>query len=302
MPLDGILSVVEATDRYGRLVAPHHHPPVTEIRRVVAAALAEDLTPLGDLSAGLLDGGVIADAEFVPRRAGVLAGTRAATEAFAQLDPAVTVEWRADDGDDVAAGVAVGTVSGPLASILTGERTALNLLGHLSGIATLTRRFVEAAAPAKVWDTRKTTPGLRSLEKAAVRAGGGWNHRGNLSDWVMFKDNHLARIGIDEAVRRARATWPARMIHVVCDTLDKVAEALAAGADALLLDNMTPDEVRKAVALAEEAPRRPLLEASGGITLETVGQYAGTGVDVVSTGQITNSAPVLDIGLDIAVP
>jgi nicotinate-nucleotide pyrophosphorylase (carboxylating) len=284
-------------------MAPQHHPPVTEIRRVVAAALAEDLNPLGDLSSGLLDAGVAAAGAFVPRQAGVLAGTRSATEAFAQLDPAVVVEWAADDGDAVAAGDTVGSVSGPLASILTAERTALNLLNHLSGVATLTHRYVEAArrrgGTARVWDTRKTTPGLRSLEKAAVRAGGGWNHRGNLSDWVMFKDNHLAGIGIPEAVRRARATWPARTIHVECDTLDKVEEALAAGADAILLDNMELDEIRKAVALAETAPDRPLLEASGGITIETIADYAATGVDVVSTGQITISAPVLDIGLDL---
>jgi nicotinate-nucleotide pyrophosphorylase (carboxylating) len=280
-------------------MAPHHHPPITEVRRVVAAALAEDLNPLGDLSAALLDAGIDASAAFVPRVDGVLAGTRCATEAFAQLDPAVEIGWAADDGDDVAAGTAVGTVSGPLASILTAERTALNLLNHLSGIASLTRRYVEAAAPAKVWDTRKTTPGLRSLEKAAVRAGGGWNHRGNLSDWVMFKDNHLAHISIAEAVRRARATWPARTVHVECDTLDKVEEALRAGADAILLDNMAPDEIRKAVALADDGGPRPLLEASGGITLATVAEYAATGVDIVSTGQITLSAPVLDIGLDI---
>jgi nicotinate-nucleotide pyrophosphorylase (carboxylating) len=280
-------------------VAPHQHPPITEVRRAVARALAEDLAPLGDLTAGLLDAGVTATAAFVPRADGTLAGTRCATEAFGQLDPTVTVAWHADDGDVVTAGQTVGTVDGPLASILTAERTALNFLNHLSGIATLTRRFVDAAAPTKVWDTRKTTPGLRSLEKAAVRAGGGWNHRGNLSDWLMFKDNHLERIGIAEAVRRARETWPARTIHVECDTLDKVEQALSAGADALLLDNFDPDEVRRAVALAAEAAHRPLLEASGGITLETVHAYATTGVDVVSTGQITISAPVLDIGLDV---
>jgi nicotinate-nucleotide pyrophosphorylase (carboxylating) len=194
-----------------------------------------------------------------------------------------------------------------LASILTGERTALNFLNHLSGVATLTRRFVDAAAaggPARVWDTRKTTPGLRSLEKAAVRAGGGWNHRGNLSEWVMFKDNHLAVLGIEEAVRAARATWPARTVHVEADSLDKVVAALAAGADAILLDNLGVDGVRDAVAVvdahvAEHGGARPLLEASGGITLDTIGAYAATGVDVVSSSQITISAPVLDLGLDI---
>jgi nicotinate-nucleotide pyrophosphorylase (carboxylating) len=159
---------------------------------------------------------------------------------------------------------------------------------------------VAAAAPVKVWDTRKTTPGLRALEKAAVRAGGGWNHRGNLSDWVMFKDNHLARLGIADGVRKAKATWPARTIHVEADSLEKVAEALAAGADAILLDNLGVDGVRAAVELADaHAGRRPLLEASGGITLDTIAAYASTGVDVISSSQITISAAVLDIGLDI---
>lgn len=281
----------------------HHHPPPTEVCRAVAAALAEDLEPLGDLSAALLDPDAVVTAAFVPRQAGVLAGTRCATEVYRQLDPEVTVTWHADDGDAVEAGQAVGTVRGPLPSVLTGERTALNFLTHLSGIATHTRRHVEAVAEAggtaRVLDTRKTTPGLRSLEKAAVRAGGGANHRGNLSDWVMLKDNHLAAVGIAEAVRRAREAWPGRTVHVECDTLDAVEQALAAGADALLLDNMTPEEVRRAVALAGAAGRRPLLEASGGIDLDSIGEYAATGVDVVSTGRITMGAPALDIGLDV---
>jgi nicotinate-nucleotide pyrophosphorylase (carboxylating) len=288
-------------------MAAVHHAPITEVRRAVAVALAEDLVPLGDVSAALLPAGARASARFVPRADGVLAGTACATEAFTQLDASVTVDWSADDGDSVAAGDVVGTVAGPMASILTAERTALNFLNHLSGVATLTRRFVDAAAAggaARVWDTRKTTPGLRSLEKAAVRAGGGWNHRGNLSEWVMFKDNHLAVLGIDEAVRAAKGTWPARTVHVEADSLDKVTAALAAGADAILLDNLGIDGVREAVALAdayiaEHGGRRPLLEASGGITLDTIGGYAATGVDVVSSSQITISAPVLDIGLDI---
>jgi nicotinate-nucleotide pyrophosphorylase (carboxylating) len=200
--------------------------------------------------------------------------------------------------DDVLA-----TIDGPLASVLIGERTALNLVGHLSGVATSTARFVDAVAAAgtgtRVWDTRKTTPGLRSLEKAAVRAGGGLNHRGNLSDWVMFKDNHLALVGIAESVARARSVWPGRTVHVEADSLDQVDEALLSGADAILLDNMTPDQV--AVAIERRNERRPecLLEASGGITLDTVAAFAATGVDLISVGAITNSAPVLDLGLDI---
>jgi nicotinate-nucleotide pyrophosphorylase (carboxylating) len=289
-------------------MAAVHHPPITEVRRAVAQALVEDLQPLGDLTAALLPPGVEVTAAFVPRSDGVLAGTACAAEAFAQLDRGVEVAWIVDDGDAVTAGTPVGTVTGPLAAILTGERTALNFLNHLSGVATLTRRFVDAASAgggtARVWDTRKTTPGLRSLEKAAVRAGGGWNHRGNLSEWVMFKDNHLARVGIAEAVRAARAQWPARTIHVEADSLEKVSAALDAGADAILLDNLGIDGVKHAVALADahvadHGGRRPLLEASGGVTLETIGTYATTGVDVVSSSQITISAPVLDIGLDI---
>ena len=163
-------------------------------------------------------------------------------------------------------------------------------------------RYVAAAGPdVVVWDTRKTLPGLRALEKAAVRAGGGASHRGNLSEWVMLKDNHLAVLPIAEAVDSARSAWPGRTIHVECDRLDQVRQAATAGADALLLDNMTPDEVREAVKLAREilGDRRCWIEASGGITLETIGTYGDTGVDAISSGALTNSAPVLDLGLDI---
>lgn len=291
------------------MTRPHLHPPIGAVREAVERALAEDLTPLGDLTSGLLPPEARATAEFVARRAGVLAGRLCADEAFRQVDPTVTVEWLVDDGDDVAAGQVLGRVDGPLASVLSGERTALNFLSHLSGVATLTRRYVEAAASrggaAQVWDTRKTTPGLRALQKAAVRAGGGRNHRGNLSDWVMLKDNHLTVLGITEAVARAQDRWPARTVHVECASLDEVVEALAAGADALLLDNMHPDEVRAAMAAVGDhhagGGRRCLVEASGGIDLDTIAEYATTGVDLVSVGALTNSAPVLDIGLDIAV-
>jgi len=282
-------------------------PPVTAVRAAVAAALAEDLLPLGDLTSALLPDGAKADARLVSRTNGVLAGARCAGETFAQVDPAISCTWAVGDGAQVTGGQVLATVVGPLASVLTAERTALNFLGHLSGIATRTRAFVDAAGPGiRVWDTRKTTPGLRSLEKAAVRAGGAANHRGNLSDWVMFKDNHLTVLGIADAVRLARATWPARTVHVECDRLDQVHQALEAGADALLLDNMSPDEVRSCVAIAEEhaaasGTPRALLEVSGGVTLETVRRFAETGADVVSSGSLTNSAPVLDIGLDIDV-
>jgi nicotinate-nucleotide pyrophosphorylase (carboxylating) len=191
----------------------------------------------------------------------------------------------------------VGTVAGSLRSILTGERSALNFLGHLSGIATLTRAYVEATGgQSRIRDTRKTTPGLRALEKAAVRAGGGSNHRGNLSDAVLVKDNHLRHCTIAEAVGRARTRWPGVTVEVECDTLDQLAEAKAAGADLALLDNMTPEEVAKAVVLADGAVP---LEVSGRVTLETVAAYAAAGADLISVGALTHSAPVLDIALDL---
>lgn len=287
----------------GYLRPPHH-----DVADAVRRALAEDLTPLGDLTAALVPP-TSGAARFVARTAGVLAGTACATETWAQLDPSVEVDWVLDDGARLGGGEVVGVVRGPIRSILTGERTALNFLGFLSGIATLTAAYVDAAAqggPARVWDTRKTIPGLRSLSKAAVRAGGGRNHRGNLSDWMLVKDNHLGGIGITAAVAAARDRWPGRTVHVECDSLDQCVEALDAGADSILLDNMTPDEVRACVAAARvrqgggDGVRRTLLEVSGEVTLDTIGTYAATGVDMISVGRITKSAPTLDIGLDLA--
>ena len=278
-------------------------PPVTAVREAVGRALAEDLGVLGDLtSTALIPGDAVGTGHFVARVPGVLAGTAAATEVFAQLDPAVTLTWAAADGDTLAAGQHLGTVTGPLRSVLTAERAALNFLGHLSGIATLTRAHVDAITSAaggggcKIRDTRKTTPGLRALEKAAVRAGGGANHRGNLSDAVLVKDNHLRHCTIAEAVDRARARWPGAVVEVECDTLDQLAEAKAAGADLALVDNMTPAEVAKAVALADGALP---IEVSGRVTLATVAAYAAAGADLVSVGALTHSAPVLDIALDL---
>ena len=283
-------------------------PHLAAVRDAVARALAEDLTPLGDLTSALLPEGTTCVADFVPRADGVLAGTACATETFAQLDRGVEVQWTSADGDAVAAGSVVGTVSGPMASVLVGERTALNLVSHLSGVATSTARFVDAVAAVgsgtRIWDTRKTTPGLRTLQKAAVRAGGGVNHRGNLSDWVMFKDNHLAVLGIAEAVAAAKATWPGRLVHVEATDQEQLAQALEAGADAVLLDNMTPEEAKAAVDLVDDwvsskGGGRPLLECSGGITVETAGAYSAAGVDLLSSSQITQSAPALDSGRDI---
>lgn len=276
-------------------------PPVSAVREVVARALAEDLEPLGDITAGLVDPGATGSGAFVVREAGVVAGRLAASVAFASVDPGVALDWALPDGSAVADGDVLATVTGPLASILTAERTALNLLCHLSGVASLTARFVAAAEGARIWDTRKTTPGLRALEKAAVRAGGGANHRGNLSEWVLLKDNHLVSLGIVEAVRTARTRWPGRTVEVEADRIDQFEEALAAGADIVLLDNMSLDEVARCVALRGDATR-PLLEVSGGVTLETVGALARIGVDLISVGALTHSAPVLDIGLDLDPP
>jgi nicotinate-nucleotide pyrophosphorylase (carboxylating) len=275
--------------------------PVHVVRALVASALAEDLGPLGDLTAALVPADARATVDVVARAEGVLAGTACATEVFAQLDPAVRVQWLLDDGDAVAPGTKVGEVSGPLRSVLTGERSALNFLCHLSGVASLTRHFVERAGPtARVWDTRKTLPGLRAVEKAAVRAGGGVNHRGSLSELVLVKDNHLAGLGITEAVRRAHARWPGRTVEVECDRAEQVQEAIAAGASMVLLDNMTPDAVRACVSLARTtAPAGFLVEVSGGVTLDTVRSYADAGADLISASVITQSAPALDLAFDL---
>jgi nicotinate-nucleotide pyrophosphorylase (carboxylating) len=267
------------------------------LTELVAAALAEDLTPLGDLTAALLPPKATGDAVIVPRHDGVLAGSAAAHETFAQVDTRIAVAWTAADGDTVRAGDAVARVVGPLASVLTAERTALNFLSHLSGIATLTRRYVDlAAGRAAIRDTRKTTPGLRALEKAAVRAGGGVNHRGNLSDGVLVKDNHLAGMTIGTAVAAARRLWPGRTVQVECDDVDQLEQALAAGVDLVLLDNMLPAEVSECVELVG---KRCLVEVSGGVSLGNVDAYAATGADLIAIGALTHSAPILDIGLDL---
>jgi nicotinate-nucleotide pyrophosphorylase (carboxylating) len=276
-------------------------PPVAFVRDAVARALAEDVGPLGDLTAALVPATARADAAFVARVEGVLAGTACATEVFAQVDRDVCVEWLVDDGAAVVHGAVIGRVVGPLRGVLTGERTALNFLCHLSGVATATRRFVDAAGGgARVWDTRKTLPGLRALEKAAVRAGGGVNHRGSLSDFVLVKDNHLAGLGIADAVTAARAQWPGRTVEVECERIDQVEVAVAAGADMVLLDNMSVADVRACVAAVRvDTSRRVLVEVSGGVTLDNVRRYAESGADLISTSVITQSAAALDIGLDL---
>jgi len=282
-------------------------PPRSAVADAVARALAEDLLPLGDLTAALVPAGRTVTATFAAREAGVVAGRACVVETFAQVEPAVTVDWLLPDGSWFEPGARIATVSGPLAPILSGERTALNFLRHLSGVASLTRRFVALATEAsggrtRILDTRKTTPGLRALEKAAVRAGGGCNHRANLSDAVMVKDNHLAGLTIAEAVAAARQAWPGRPVHVECDTLDQLEEILEAGADRAMVDNFTPDHVAAAVervARASAGGRRTELEVTGGVGLPSVGAYAAARPDFISVGALTHSAGVVDIGLDI---
>jgi nicotinate-nucleotide pyrophosphorylase (carboxylating) len=276
------------------------YPPIGAVREAVARALAEDIGPLGDLTTSLLPADAKATADIVPRKVGVLAGRLAATEAFAQIDADVSIDWWADDGHRVGAGQPVATVTGTLTSILIAERTALNFLCHLSGIATLTRRYADAASPgAQVRDTRKTTPGLRAMEKAAVRAGGGVNHRGNLSDGILLKDNHLFGISIVEAVAKARDLYPGRPIQVECDSIRQAETAAMVGADLVLLDNMTPGQVSDCVGVLRATGYPGVVEVSGGVTLENVPTYASAGAQLISVGALTHSAPTLDIGLDL---
>ncbi len=276
-------------------------PPRYLVREAVARALAEDLGVLGDLTAALVPADARGNGVLVARAPGVLAGRACVTETWAQLDPAVQLGWRCADGASLRAGTVVAEVSGPLRSVLTGERTALNFLCHLSGVATLTRCFADAAGEhARVLETRKTLPGLRALEKAAVRAGGGVNHRGSLSDLVLVKDNHRVGLTVSEAVAAAHAAWPGRGVEVECDDEDQVREAVQAGADLVLLDNFTPDRVAACVPLVRGGPRPDTpIEVSGGVTIDTVAAYADAGADLISVGALTQSAPALDLALDL---
>jgi len=272
--------------------------PDSVVAEVVAAALAEDIGLLGDLTTvACIREDQTASALFVAREEGVVAGTALVEETYRQVDPEVEVVWQFRDGDAVDVGAEIGEVSGSLRSILTGERVALNFLCHCSGVATLTRRYVRAArGKVRILDTRKTLPGLRGVQRAAVRAGGGFNHRDSLSTAVLIKDNHLAALGLTKAVERAKARWPMRIIEVECDNLDQVAEARDLGVDVVLVDNMSPDEVRKAVEILEGSAK---VEVSGRIGVDSVGAYSETGADFISVGALTHSVRVFDIGLDI---
>ncbi|MBX9574647.1 MAG: carboxylating nicotinate-nucleotide diphosphorylase [Caulobacteraceae bacterium] len=273
---------------------------------VVRSALAEDLGRAGDVTAAAC---VPADARlraaFTARVAGVAAGIGAARLALKALDPSAAVDERVRDGERFEAGTVLVEVEGNARAVLAAERTALNIMGRLCGVATLTRAYVDAVAGtrARIADTRKTTPGLRALEKHAVAMGGGMNHRFGLDDAILIKDNHVALCGGDaaEAVRRARARAGHLLkIEVEVDRLDQLRAVLALveagqGPDVVMLDNFTLADLRTAVA---ETGRRVVLEASGGVTLSTVRAIAETGVDVISVGALTHSAPALDVGLD----
>ena len=271
-----------------------------ETKALVAAALEEDDTKHDFTTAATVLSDRRARCRIVARKQGVIAGLPLAAEAFRQLDKAVTIRIEHDDGTRVRPDTSVMFLSGHARGLLSAERVALNFLQRLSGIATLTAQYVEAikGTGAHILDTRKTTPGFRRLEKYAVRAGGGLNHRMNLSSSVLIKDNHLAAADgvIEIAVKRARALAPAGMkVEVECDTLDQVKGAIDAGADVILLDNMALTEMREAV---KQVEGRAVVEASGGVTLETVRPIAETGVNWISVGALTHSAPALDLGLD----
>jgi nicotinate-nucleotide pyrophosphorylase (carboxylating) len=268
----------------------------------VQRVLAEDLGAGGDVTSNATIGASARfTAEMNARQPIVLAGIEIAAAFFRSLDRDVAIEQLATDGDRVGGGGAILRLSGNAQAMLTAERAALNTLQHLSGIATLTRQYVDAIAGtgAVVLDTRKTIPGLRVLEKYAARMGGAQNHRMRLDDGVLIKDNHVAVCGgVAEAVRKAKAANTGLQVQVEVDRIDQIEPALGAGADRLLLDNMPPPLLREAVALV--GGRVPL-EASGGVNLETIRPIAETGVDFISLGRITQSAPAVDIGLDYAM-
>jgi nicotinate-nucleotide pyrophosphorylase (carboxylating) len=278
----------------------HLHLTRKELSSIVAAALEEDDTRHDITTAATVLSDRRARCRLMARQSGVIAGLALASEAFEQLDNAVTIRIDRDDGSRVDASTPVMFLSGHARGLLSAERVALNFVQRLSGIATLTARYVDAVAGtgAHILDTRKTTPGWRRLEKYAVRAGGGMNHRMDLSNAVLIKDNHLAAVDgdIGIAVKRARAVAPIGIkVEVECESIEQVRVALDAGADVIMLDNMTVAELREAVKLVDG---RAVTEASGGVTLSTVRQIAETGVDWISVGALTHSAPALDLALD----
>ncbi|NOZ96119.1 MAG: carboxylating nicotinate-nucleotide diphosphorylase [Acidobacteria bacterium] len=275
--------------------------PPSAYEEIVRLALAEDLGRAGDLTGGAVIAlGTRCTAHVVARQDGRLAGVPLAQYVFRALDPGLETLPILEDGQDFRAGDTILEIRGCGRPILAAERTALNFLGHLSGIATLTREFARrvAGTGVRIVDTRKTLPGLRALEKYAVRCGGGWNHRFALDDGILIKDNHITLAGgVAEAIRRARLRAGHMVrLEVEVDTLEQLEEALEAGVDAVLLDNMDLETLRKAVEIVDG---RATTEASGGVVLERVREIAGTGVDLISVGTLTHSAPAVDLSLEI---
>jgi nicotinate-nucleotide pyrophosphorylase (carboxylating) len=273
---------------------------LSAIDRIIDIALEEDLGP-GDITTwAIIDPSTKGKARLLAREEIVLAGIEVFSRIFSRLDPEISVESNYHDGDVVPQGDDIGIVKGSMRGMLSGERTALNFLQHLSGIATLTRRYVEKTDPSRVRviDTRKTTPGLRVLEKYAVRMGGGFNHRFGLFDGILIKDNHIAAAGsISKALTKIRARAPHTLrIEVEVEDVKGVEEAIGSGADAILLDNMSLQEMLEAASIARG---RVLLEASGGITLESIEEISKTGVNLISVGAITHSARSVDISLEV---
>jgi nicotinate-nucleotide pyrophosphorylase (carboxylating) len=273
-------------------------------RRLVELALAEDLGSAGDVtSQAVIPEGLDGRGVFVARAPGVMAGLPAAAAVCVAIDSCLKFEALVADGARVTPGDRLALVAGPMRKILAAERTGLNFLQRLSGVATLTRRYVDAIAglPCQILDTRKTTPGWRLLEKYAVRCGGGHNHRMGLYDGILIKDNHLAALGGDvvRAVESARAKLGETLpLEIEVDTFEQLERALTCKPDMILLDNMSPEQLREAVRRRNEKAPGVLLESSGGVTLETVRARAETGVDRISIGALTHSAPALDIALD----
>lgn len=277
-----------------------------DITDLINAALAEDVGNGDPTTDSLIAPGLTGSAALVSRDDGVVAGIDVATAVFTQFDPDLNASALVEDGSLVSAGESLASITGNVASILKAERTAVNFLQHLSGIATLTRQYVHAVEGyrAKIVDTRKTTPGLRKLEKHAVAMGGGRNHRYNLADGILIKDNHiealaLRGLGIGDVVKRAIAGASHMIkVEIEVETIEQLEEVLDAGADLVLLDNMEPEQMATAVRITSG---RALLEASGGITLKTVRSVASTGVDIISVGALTHSAPALNISLDMTI-
>lgn len=282
---------------------PHGSDATDPVSRLIAMALAEDAAGQDLTAEATIPSGLLGQARITAKAAGILSGVAVADEVFAQLDERIRIRWLVHDGDRVAAGDILAELEGPLRSLLAGERTALNFLQHLSGIATATRAFVDAieGCACRIVDTRKTTPGMRRLEKQAVVHGGGANHRMDLASGMLIKENHIAAAGslsaaVQACFRLQRESGREIWVEVECETLKQVREAVAQCPDIILLDNMSPDQCREARSLV---PASILLEASGNITLANARAFAESGVDRIAIGCITHSAPALDLSMRV---